>query len=99
MDIKTKFEFYRKGEKEVALVKLIDSDGFVSLRTRRGEQHFEMTVPQVGNFIKYYKFNDGDIFDNEPILYKVLSVRQELQEHFNGTYKERFEVIVFMISS
>ncbi|EEL73418.1 hypothetical protein bcere0027_53370 [Bacillus cereus AH676] len=82
----------------MALVKLIDSDGLVSLRTRRGEQHFEMSVPQVGNFIKYYKFNDGDIFENEPILYKVLSVRQQLQEHFNGTYIERFEVVVLKVS-
>ncbi|HFK1543452.1 TPA: hypothetical protein ACGXM3_005274 [Bacillus cereus] len=82
----------------MALVKLIDLDGLKSLRTRRGEEYFEMSVPQIGSFIEYYKYDDGDIFKGEPVLYEIDTVTQELQEHFNGSYKERFKVELVKIS-
>jgi hypothetical protein len=82
----------------MALVKLVDLDGLVPLRTRRDEEYFQMTVPQVDSLIKYYRFNDDNYFKGDFVLYKVVSVTQELQESWNGSYEERFEVRVVKIS-
>lgn len=85
----------------MAKVKLITEDGTV-LRSRRvgtdsegGEvriEYFEMSVPLVGSYLDYYTFNKEFYTEKERTPYKVLTVVQELQESWNGTFEERFTV-------
>ena len=80
------------------LVKLVDIDGLKPLRIRKGEEYFPMTVPQKDSLIKYYPFNmgvhEGKKFEGDYTIYKVESVIQEIQESFNSTTVERYEVRV-----
>lgn len=77
-----------------SLVRLTTRDGS-PLRSKNGREYFKMTVPSVGNTIKYYNFNEGIPFEGDTFVYfKVVSVIQELQESCNGLFEERFDVMV-----
>ena len=83
----------------MALVKLVNSDTLIPLRVKEqwrapAQEYFDMSVPQIGSFIKYHKFNDENWFVNDYTIYKVIFVTQELQEYVNGDFVEKFEVHV-----
>lgn len=86
----------------MALVKLITEDGTplrttqvgTTLNNMRNYSYFDISVPVIGSVIKHHKFNDEDVFEGESQLYKVLNITQELQEYYNGSYKERFTATV-----
>ncbi|HFF1838847.1 MULTISPECIES: hypothetical protein [Bacillus cereus group] len=76
----------------MARVKLIDAISLIPLhQTSVGQVYFDISVPQVGSIIKYYKHNGLKRFQGDFTLYQVQSVIQDLQER-DGDYFERFEV-------
>jgi hypothetical protein len=76
-------------------VRLIDADTNLPLRKCRDDNYFDIkSVPQIGSKLIYYPFNEDNLFKGNSIEYAVLDVVQELQEWWNGSYQERYTVLL-----